>query len=91
MTGQIGTPLYMAPELLRGDDEYTGQVDVYAFSMVAYEIVTGQKPFFDLKKKIPVTVYQFSAKVNNGLRPEFPESVPLKMQKLISRCWSMKT
>lgn len=32
MKGQIETPLYMAPELLKGDDAYTASVDVYAFA-----------------------------------------------------------
>ena len=46
MTGQVGTPLYMAPELYESDDDNYGPgVDVYAFSILQYEIVTGQEPF----------------------------------------------
>lgn len=35
MTGQIGTPLYIAPELLKGDDVYATSIDVYAFAILA--------------------------------------------------------
>ena len=38
MTGEIGTPIYMAPELLAGEEHYGPSVDVYSFSMIAYEI-----------------------------------------------------
>jgi len=39
-----GTPQYMAPELLNGD-EFGHKVDVYALGMVLYEILTRTVPF----------------------------------------------
>ena len=42
----IGTPLYMAPEQLRGDPLDT-RVDQFAWGVVAYELVTGKKPWND--------------------------------------------
>src|SRR5688572_17211293 len=39
-----GTPAYMAPEqLLR--QPYDHRVDIFAFGVTAYELLTGQKPF----------------------------------------------
>ena len=37
----------MAPELLKGEN-YGPGIDVYAFSMLAYEIITNKKPFYEL-------------------------------------------
>lgn len=49
VTGQIGSPLYMAPELLIDSKSYSTGVDVYAFSILAYEIVTGKEPYYEYK------------------------------------------
>ena len=40
----LGTPYYMAPEQVRGE-QLTGQVDVYAFGVLLFELLTGQKAF----------------------------------------------
>jgi serine/threonine protein kinase len=39
-----GTPAYMAPEQLRGEP-ITHRVDIFAFGVTAYELLTNQKPF----------------------------------------------
>ena len=47
MTGAgavAGTPLYMAPEQVEGD-EVTGAADIYALGVVMYEMVTAKWPF----------------------------------------------
>lgn len=85
MTGQIGTPIYMAPELFT-DEHFGPGVDVYAFAIVAYEIVTGKQPYFELSSNI--SVFALSQKVMNGYRPQFTDDVTDKMKELISKCWS---
>jgi serine/threonine-protein kinase len=40
-----GTPAYMAPEVLSGDHEPDGRVDIYALGCVAYWLVTGHLVF----------------------------------------------
>jgi serine/threonine protein kinase len=40
----MGTPSYMSPELIKGDP-LTGASDQFALAIMAYEILTGQKPF----------------------------------------------
>ena len=39
-----GTPFYMAPEILK-EEEYDRKADVYSFSILMYEVVTGKDPF----------------------------------------------
>lgn len=59
-----GTPQYMAPELLNGD-EFGHKVDVYALGMVLYEMLTRAVPFDGLDAP--------SIKVCLGLSPCFPD------------------
>ena len=41
----IGTPAYMAPEQAAGDPSTDGRADVYAWGVMAYELLSGQHPF----------------------------------------------
>jgi serine/threonine protein kinase, bacterial len=40
----LGTPLYLAPEVIRGEQP-TSAVDIYALGVILYELCTGQAPF----------------------------------------------
>ena len=46
MTGALlGTPVYMSPEQFRGESNLGPPSDVYAFGVLAYEIIAGRPPF----------------------------------------------
>jgi predicted Ser/Thr protein kinase len=39
----VGTPLYMAPEVASGRSRATASSDVYAFGLIAFELITGRR------------------------------------------------
>lgn len=41
----VGTVLYMSPEQLRGGERITAASDIYSMGVIAYEVVTGRRPF----------------------------------------------
>lgn len=56
LVGSIGTPRYMSPEQVRGED-VNNQTDLYSLGVTVYELLTGMSPFMaqslkDLTHKI---------------------------------------
>jgi hypothetical protein len=46
VTRTSGSPAFQAPEIAKGDDEYSGmKVDVWALGVTAYQLLTGHVPF----------------------------------------------
>jgi len=81
MTAKIGTPNYMAPELI-SSTEYDRKVDVYAYAMILYEMCEHVRPFKGMK-----IGEIFKAVIENNERPKLTSSTPIPLQRLISRCW----
>jgi len=89
----LGTPLYVAPEILRMH-RYGNKVDVYSFSMILWQMLTGKKlaEGFGLKQQeVPMNAVQVALKVViEGIRPSIPDDCPKYLQKLIQKCWDSK-
>ena len=42
MTSGVGSPFYMAPELIMNAKQYTNAVDVYSFGIMAAQVMVGK-------------------------------------------------
>src|SRR5688572_13724500 len=79
----IGTPAYMAPEQVAGDTlDY--RVDIYAWGIIAYEILAGAHPFADRTSAAQLMAAHVS-------QPPVPltqraPKVPQQLAQLVMRC-----
>jgi len=85
-----GSTLWMAPEVMQGDDPEMHskfnprKADVYSFAIICFEILTGEDPYYDAG----LGILQIKEQVKAGmLRPKLPEDCPPKLAALIRRCW----
>jgi serine/threonine protein kinase len=89
-----GTPKYSAPELL--GNPYDGEMDsvpktsfktdVYAFAIMAWEVLVGKPPFQDCP-----TIVILCTRVHRGHRPsllDLPTDCPPSVKDMIECCWS---
>lgn len=82
---QRGTPRYMAPEIIVGNDRgraiFSKPADIYALGMLILEIWTRKPPFVGMQ---PETLHY---KVGHGEQPDIPEECPKEFADLMRRCW----
>lgn len=85
-TGSVlGTPSYMSPEQVKGD-ELDGRSDQFSLGVIAYEMLTGQKPFpgenltaviFKIVSKEPTPIGE--------LAPDVPDDVVSVVMQALSK------
>ncbi|KAK8843074.1 hypothetical protein M9Y10_025265 [Tritrichomonas musculus] len=86
MSGKMGTPLYMAPEFFTDEDHFGPGIDVYAFALIAYEIVSDIEPYTE-KGQQP-SYGALCKKITDGIKPKFVDGITEPMKDLLGRCWS---
>ncbi|KAK8892377.1 hypothetical protein M9Y10_029603 [Tritrichomonas musculus] len=84
MTSNIGTPHWMAPEILFSNQNYTSKVDVYAFGVLLWELVTSQIPY----NGVPGRSIMYEVR-DLDIRPALPSSefINPSFRDLITQCW----
>lgn len=79
-TGQVmGTVAYVSPEQLY-DEELTGASDIYSLGVVAYECLSGRKPF---NADAPAAVIRAQL---HETPPPLPASVPNIVSEVVMKC-----
>lgn len=77
----VDNPVWLAPEILK-KKPYTGKVDVYAFGVILYELVSRLQLFGEISFMSKV-----EEKIVNGERPEIPDTLP-ELRHLIEKSWA---
>ena len=80
----LGTPAYMAPEQAAADAHVDHRADLYAWGVVAYETLTGRRPFRGPDDAATLRS-QDSANVSVPIRVSEP-SLPGALGALVTRC-----
>jgi len=75
----IGTPHYMAPEILQGKPA-DARADLWALGVVLHEMLTGRLPFNG------PTMFEVSSAILREPTPQLPASVPSGLRSVVDRC-----
>ena len=69
--------VFMAPELIKGEDDCNEKVDVYAFGVVVFAVLNSGNP--------PIITVD---EVGEGKKATIPLNVTKFSRHLINRCWA---
>jgi serine/threonine protein kinase len=84
MTSSIGTPLYMAPEVLSGQSHYSMKADIYSYGIVLCGLWNQQIPYSDESFS---NVREFLTRITNQEhRPSLKPDCPQPYIQLVQAC-----
>jgi len=80
--GLVGTPIYMAPEQVRGGKDIDQRTDVYTLGCVLYQMLAGRPPYQgEIYSALMVTIATQDPPKLRSLRPE----LPVELEKIVHR------
>ena len=80
----LGTPAYMSPEQAAGDPAVDHRADIYAWGLLAYELLAGVHPFAD-RKSVQALITAQLVEQPRALETLVPD-VPLVVRALVMAC-----
>ncbi len=95
MTGNVGTILYMAPEILRNkvNQAQSTKVDVYSFGIIMYEVFFEEQPYQANAEQFE-SIIGLATQVMDDTRPTIPWKLLADAQdkekrylELMKTCW----
>jgi serine/threonine protein kinase len=85
-TKATGTPLWMAPELLKGKSLNSTKSDMYSLGIIVSEVVTRKEPYHDQSGDFHDLLRAIVDRKENR-RPRLSLDCPVKVRKLIQFLW----
>lgn len=82
----IGTPAYMSPEQVRGEQSQVGPLsDLYSLGVILFEMLTSRLPFDGSVPEMLAKVLRDAPPVPSRLRKDIPESIDDLILKLLQK------
>jgi len=66
----VGTPVYMAPEILKknnNEDGYTNKCDIYSFGIMLIEMITLESPYKECKNVLEIMTLKEKIKLPESI------------------------
>jgi len=82
LTKFVGTPVYMAPEILK-KEKYSTPADVFSYAVALFYLFTEQEPYLEFEN-----IWGIAEFILSGQRLQIPPVVPREIRDLISIAWS---
>src|SRR3984893_8102813 len=88
----VGTPAYMAPEQAAGDPATDQRADIYAWGVVAYELISGKHPFAERTTPQALLTAQMSDTPPpiTSTNPRVPRSIADLVLRCLSKTATMR-
>ena len=84
MTTMVGSPAYMAPEVIAGSCDYTEKADLFSYALLMWGMWAGARPH---EAEQP-TVQALARAVVGGERLGPPRNCPAEVARIMAHCWA---